>query len=66
VCHKGVWTRAAHFLPLTDAAQVLHHLMLDRSEPITVGGEDEVLVVRDYAEITDEAIQAPYDKKMTG
>ena len=66
VFHKGVWTRAAHFLPLTDAAQVLHHLMLDRSEPITVGGEDEVLVVRDYAEITDEAIQAPYDKKMTG
>jgi len=24
------------------------------------------LVVRDYAEITDEAIQDPYDKKMTG
>jgi len=66
VLYKGIWTRAALFLPSADAAQVLYHVMLDRSDSMTVGGEDEVLVVRDYAEITAEAIQAPYDQKMTG
>ena len=67
VLQKGVWTRAAYFLPpAVTTDPVLHHVMLDRSAPITVGGEDEVLVVRDYAEITDEAIQTPYDQKMTG
>ena len=69
VFREGRWIRAAHIFPSTAGPQVLCHLML-------TGGEDQVLHVRDsltgdqlytlrdYAEIDDDAIQAPYDRAM--
>jgi hypothetical protein len=40
--------------------------MVTNNAPIIVGGDGEVLQVRDYAEVTSLDIQAPYDEKMKG
>lgn len=61
----GQWKRAAHIFPAAAAADaVLYHLMVSNNASFTVGGEDTILSVRDYAEVTSDAMQAPYDKKL--
>ena len=62
--HEGHrWVRAAHLLPSRKHRQVLIHLMLDSKqsfyvyEPITLRS----YCVRDYIEVADPAMQAPYD-----
>lgn len=67
----GHWQRAGNiFVPASTAGdkQILAHLML-------AGGEDQVITImdphtlrtyllRDYAEVEDDAVQAPYDRAM--
>jgi hypothetical protein len=79
VFHEGKWVRAVHIFPAVkeegegeeeeeeeESASILSHLMVTNNASITVGGDGEVLQVRDYAEVTSLDIQAPYDKKMKG
>ena len=65
----GQWKRAAHLFPPAEAAAdtILYHLMVTNNAPFTVGGGGggTPLTVRDYAEVTTDAMQAPYDNKLT-
>ena len=64
--HEGRWVRAANVWPTVKAQyNILYHLMTSNGDSITVGGDGEVFIVRDYAEIASMDIQAPYDKKVT-
>ena len=72
VFHNNHWLRAGNiFAPATSEAapRILCHLML-------VGGDDQIItlmdprshrtyLLRDYAEVEDDAVQAPYDMAMT-
>ena len=44
----------------------MYHLMVTANASITIRAEDDVFIVRDYAELTSLAVQAPYDLAMTG
>ena len=66
VFHEGKWVRAAHIYSAVEDDTILSHLMVTNNAPIIVGGDGEVLQVRDYAEVTSLDIQAPYDAKMKG
>ena len=71
VFHNSHWLRAGNiFAPATSEAtsRILCHLML-------VGGDDQIItlmdpqshrtyLLRDYAEVEDDAVQAPYDMAM--
>lgn len=67
ILYEGRWIRAALIYPTVEGRQsVLSHLMVSNNAPITIGGDGEILQVRDYAEVTSLDIQAPYDAKMKG
>jgi len=67
VLYEGKWVRAAHIFKTVESKQsILSHLMVTNNASIIVGGDGEVLQVRDYAEVTSLDIQAPYDEKMKG
>jgi len=67
ILYEGRWIRAALIYPSMDIKpSVLSHLMVTNNASITVGGDGEILQVRDYAEVTSLDIQAPYDEKMKG
>jgi hypothetical protein len=68
VLHNGHWLRAGNIFATAVAPQILCHLML-------AGGNDQVInimdphtlrpyILRDYAEVEDEAVQTPYDQAM--
>jgi hypothetical protein len=71
IFRSGHWQRAANVFapaPARAAPQILCHLML-------TGGEDQIIpimdpqtrrtyLLRDYAEVEDDAVQAPYDRAM--
>jgi hypothetical protein len=40
--------------------------MTTQGIPFTVGGDDEMFHVRDYAEVDSMDIQDPYDKSLKG
>ena len=63
---EGVWRRAANLWPTYNRETTLYHLMVTANLPFTIQNEGEVFVVRDYAELTSEAVQKPYDSAMTG
>jgi len=66
VLHEGVWRRAANIWPssVSERESILCHLMVTANASITVKAEEEVFLVRDYAELTSLAVQAPYDLAM--
>jgi hypothetical protein len=66
IMHQGRWIRAAHIWPTTAGGGILYHIMVTGDQPFTVGGDGEVFVVRDYAEVETADIQAPYDKSVKG
>ena len=62
VYYEGVWKRAAHVgWTALDRSTVLCHVMLNDNQPFVVRGDSEMYCVRDYAEITANTIQTPYD-----
>jgi len=62
VYYEGLWKRAAHIGWATlDRSTVLCHVMLNDNQPFVVRGDSEVYCMRDYAEITSDAMQTPYD-----
>jgi hypothetical protein len=64
ILHEHGWTRAAHIWPrYAPVTPVLYHLMT--TAPFTVGGDGEIFMVRDYAEVSTIDMQTPYDKKLT-
>jgi hypothetical protein len=67
VLHEGKWQRAANIWPLNvkERESILYHLMVTANASITIRAEDEVFLVRDYAEVTSLAVQAPYDRALT-
>jgi hypothetical protein len=67
VLHEGKWRRAANIWPLNvkERESILYHLMVTANASITIRAEDEVFLVRDYAEVTSLAVQAPYDRALT-
>jgi hypothetical protein len=59
---KDRWIRAAHLWPVAEGIEAtLYHVMIDNDQPLAICGDGEYFLVRDYAEITDRAIQEPYD-----
>ena len=68
VFYGGRWVRATYVWPPAGPCYtgVLYHLMVAGDAPITVGGDGETLVIRDYAEIASEDIQEPYTQKLRG
>ena len=66
VLHEGVWRRAANIWPSSvhERETIMYHLMVTANASITIRAEDEVFLVRDYAEVTSLAVQAPYDKAL--
>jgi hypothetical protein len=62
---EGVWRRAANLWSSYNRETTMYHLMVTANLPFTIRNEGEVFVVRDYAEITSEAVQAPYDTVLT-
>lgn len=67
ILHEGRWQRAANIWPLNvkERETILCHLMATSNAAITVKAEDEVFLVRDYAEVASAAVQAPYDRSLT-
>jgi hypothetical protein len=63
---EGVWRRAANLWPSYNRETTMYHVMVTANLPFTIKSEGEVFVVRDYAELTSEAVQKPYDSAMTG
>ena len=62
---EGVWRRAANIWPSHNRETTMYHLMVTANLPFTIRNEGEVFVVWDYAELTSEAIQKPYDAVLT-
>jgi len=64
--YGGVWRRAANIWPsaVENRHSTLYHLMVPNNVPIAIKAEEEVFVVRDYAEVTSLSVQAPYDTAM--
>jgi len=67
ILYEGKWQRAANIWPLNvkERETIMCHLMVTANASITVKAEDEVFLVRDYAEVTSLAVQAPYDRALT-
>ena len=67
ILYEGKWRRAANIWPrsVKERETILCHLMVTANASITVKAEDEVFLVRDYAEVTSLAVQAPYDRALT-
>lgn len=67
ILHEGKWQRAANIWPhnVKERETIMYHLMVTANASITIRAEDEVFLVRDYAEVTSLAVQAPYDLAMT-
>ena len=66
ILHESRWVRAAHVWPPVDHSGVLYHVMTTQGIPFTVGGDNEMFHVRDYAEVDSMDIQDPYDKSLKG
>ena len=64
--YGGVWRRAANIWPsaVENRRSTLYHLMVPNNVSIAIKAEEEVFVVRDYAEVTSLSVQAPYDTAM--
>jgi len=67
ILYEGKWQRAANIWPLNvkERETIMYHLMVTANASITVKAEDEVFLVRDYAEVTSLAVQTPYDRALT-
>jgi hypothetical protein len=66
VFYNGAWLRAAHVWPsVTNKRDTLIHLMVSNNGSLTVGGDGEQWLMRDYAEVSSMDIQRPYDVKLT-
>lgn len=67
VLYEGKWQRAANIWPtyVHERETIMYHVMVTANVSITVKAEDEVFVVRDYAELTSLAVQGPYDMALT-
>ena len=61
----GQWKRAAHLFPPepTGSSATLCQLMVT-TNMFVIKSEDMAWTVRDYAEVSVSAMQAPYDKKV--
>ena len=63
----GQWKRAAHLFPADpnyrNSGRVLYQLMVT-TNMFVIKRVNMAWTVRDYAEVSDTAMQAPYDKKM--
>jgi hypothetical protein len=59
------WVRAAFIWPRVARTSVMAQLMVSDNKPIVVGTAKHSFLIRDYAEISHPAMQAPYDKKLT-
>jgi hypothetical protein len=66
IFYEGKWRRAANIWPsaVHDRETILCHLMVTANASITIRAEDEVFLVRDYAEVASMAVQAPYDRAL--
>ena len=63
ILYEGKWQRAANIWPMAihNRETIMYHLMVTANASITIKAEDDVFIVRDYAELTSLAVQAPYD-----
>jgi len=66
ILYEGKWQRAANIWPMAayERETIMYHLMVTANASITIRSEEEVFIVRDYAELTSLAVQAPYDKAL--
>jgi hypothetical protein len=64
--YRGRWVRAEHcgWPAAAPTNETLIHLFVT-TNLFTVGGDDEIILVRDYAEVDSDAVQAPYDRAMS-
>ena len=67
VLYEGKWQRAANIWPrsIHNRETIMYHLMVTANASITIRGDDEVFIVRDYAELMSAAVQKPYDNALT-
>jgi hypothetical protein len=64
--YRDRWVRAANcgWPAVAPTNETLIHLFVT-TNLFTVGGDDEIILVRDYAEVDSDAVQAPYDRAMS-